>query len=166
MAMRKECDAASLWWTQQLNSSVAPPLSKDQVVFFQKTLSDVLEDKYTSHWYIDDPERGSAFRSIIHDNRTVDHVLLEAAAKAKIPNVKSRLPSDVIMWVDPLQIQVQFSHSPRRQLIYGKQASNDLLMDPSVLRGAAVFNTGATRTHHVKSIVDDEQQRQAQTVNM
>jgi len=172
MAMRKECEAASWWWTQQLNGSIAPPLTKEQLASFQKSLADVLEDKYTSHWYIEDPERGSAFRSIIHDNRTVDHVLLEAASKSKIPNLKSRLPADVIMWVDPLQIQVQYSHSPRRHLIYGKQGAHDHLMDPSVLRGVAMFNTGLAANgrpmhhHHVKSIVDDEQQRQAQTVNM
>lgn len=26
---------------------------------FQKALQEILEDKYTGHWYEDDPERGS-----------------------------------------------------------------------------------------------------------
>jgi len=71
----------------------------------------------------------------------VDQVLQESASRARIPNIKSRLSSEVIMCVDPHLIQVQYSHSPKRHVIFGKASENDLLMDPSVLRGAAIFNT-------------------------
>jgi len=165
MEMQKECEVAAWWWTSQLNSNIAPPLTKEQLMSFQKSLTEILEDKYLNHWYLDEPERGSAFRSIIFDNRTVDHVLLESASRASIPNVKSRLSAEVIMWVDPQQIQIQFAHSPKRHMIYGKNNSSDLLFDPSVLRGATVYNTPA-RTHSHRSFINDEQLRQAQIVNM
>lgn len=155
--MRKEIEAASIWWTSQLNTNVAPLLTKEQISSFQSALTEILEEKYTKHWYVEEPERGSAFRSISFDNRTVDHVLLEAAQRSKIPNIRSRLSNEVIMWVDPELIQVQYTHSPKRHVIYGK--SFDLLMDPSVLRGAAIFP-------RPKSLITDEQNRTATTVNM
>eukprot|EP01114_Cavostelium_apophysatum_P013950 TRINITY_DN3488_c0_g1_i1.p1 TRINITY_DN3488_c0_g1~~TRINITY_DN3488_c0_g1_i1.p1 ORF type:complete len:161 (-),score=22.04 TRINITY_DN3488_c0_g1_i1:147-629(-) len=160
MAMKQECEAASYWWTQQLNSNVAPILSQEQISIFQKSLAEILEDKYLNHWYLDDPERGSAFRSISYDNRVIDHVLLESAARAKIPNIKSRLQQEVIMWVDPNLIQVQYGHSPKRHVIYGKAGPADLLMDPSVLRGAAIYNT-PPRPHKAFAV-----QPEPQAVNM
>jgi len=180
MAMKKECDSAAFWWANQLNTSAAPLLSQEQISSFQRVLAEILESKYLNHWYPDEPERGSAFRSIINDNRTVDQVLLEAASKAKISNLKSRLNAEAIMWVDPHQIQVQFSHSPRRHLIYGNPISNDSMFDPTILRGAAVFNTHMSgsgssstslspqRTGSLlsRSFILDEQNRHAQTVNM
>jgi len=181
MAMKKECESAALWWANQLNTSIAPLVSQDQIATFQRALAEVLEGKYLNHWYPEEPERGSAFRSIINDNRTVDHVLLEAASISKIPNLKSRLNADAIMWVDPHQIQVQFSHSPRRHLIYGNPLSNEAMFDPTILRGAAVFNThmngsvSSSMNNHSpqrsgnllsRSFILDEQNRHAQTVNM
>jgi len=141
MSMKKECESASGWWTTQINATIAPPLDKEQLSTFQQVLCQILEEKYRNHWYADEPERGSAFRSIIYDNRTIDQVLLDAASRAKIHNLKTRLSNEVIMWVDPNQIQVQFSHSPRRHVIYGNPLATESMFDPSVLRGAAVYNT-------------------------
>jgi len=178
--MKKECEAAALWWTNQINTSMAPLISQEQISTFRSSLADILEQKYLNHWYPEEPERGSAFRSIINDNRTLDHVLLEAASTAKIPNLKSRINADAIMWVDPNQIQVQFSHSPRRHLIYGNPLSNETMFDPSLMRGAAVFNTqmsgtGTPSGHNSptrgnsllsRSFIQDEQNRIVQAVNM
>jgi len=183
--MKKECEAAALWWATQLNTTMAPLLQQEQILSFQKALAEILEQKYHNHWYPEEPERGSAFRSIINDNRTVDHVLMEAASKAKIPNLKSRLNADAIMWVDPNQIQVQFSHSPRRHHIYGNPLSSETMFDPSLMRGAAVYNTQMSGTGSpnnsptrsgspptrsgsllARSFIQDEQNRIAQVVNM
>lgn len=69
--------------------------------------------KHRTHHYL-----GSAFRAIIYETRLVDGVIMEAANRAKIANIKSRLQAEVIMWVDPRQIQIQYSHSSKRVLIF------------------------------------------------
>jgi len=111
----KECEVASWWWASNLSPAVAPAISNGQIVTFQKCLQDILEHKYESHWYIRDPERGSGFRSIMFEGHSVDGVLLQAARNSGIQNLKQRLTTQCIMWVDPGAVKVVYSHSPKKQ---------------------------------------------------
>ena len=122
--MKKECEAASWWWTYQLNIMVSPTLQNDNLVVFQRELCKLMELKYKNHWYMDDPERGHAFRSIMYDDGIVDSLLVTAAQKASITNLKHRLPCEVIMWCDPSSVKVQYSHTTPRKLhvVYEAQA--------------------------------------------
>eukprot|EP01117_Protostelium_nocturnum_P010912 TRINITY_DN393_c0_g1_i1.p1 TRINITY_DN393_c0_g1~~TRINITY_DN393_c0_g1_i1.p1 ORF type:complete len:171 (-),score=41.08 TRINITY_DN393_c0_g1_i1:199-711(-) len=107
----RECEIASCWWTCQMSQTIAPPLTEDQLQKFQSALQTVLEQRYENHWYTIDPERGSAFRSVLNEGRSMDQSLIMAARMANIPNLKGRLTVQCILWVDPGSIKVAYPHS-------------------------------------------------------
>src|SRR5689334_15705946 len=115
--MLKECEAASWWFASQLHSSY-PPLSSDQVLTFQQTLMQTWVKKYTGHWYVEEPDRGNAYRSILKNDRVIDNVLLTAANAAQISDIRTRLNGDFIMWIDPHTVKVQYSNTHKRVDIY------------------------------------------------
>jgi len=125
----KECEVASWWWASNLSPAVAPAISNGQIVTFQKCLQDILEHKYESHWYIRDPERGSGFRSIMFEGHSVDGVLLQAARHSGIQNLKQRLTTQCIMWVDPGAVKVVYSHSPKKQHVLYQAAPTSANMN-------------------------------------
>jgi len=114
---RKECEISAYWWTDQLRKS-NPPLESDQISRFQKHLTEILENKYEGHWYPQDPERGSAFRSLMCEHSVIDPVLEIAAKRAGITKLRQRLPLDLLMWIDPFSVKVQFAHSTKKTVIY------------------------------------------------
>lgn len=86
------------------------------------------EQRYNGHWYLEQPDRGHAYRSIWFSkaNGIVDSVLLEAAKEAGIVNLRDRLSTDVMMWVDPNQVCVQYSNMPpnKYHVIYEGSSTN------------------------------------------
>jgi len=124
--MKKEIEAASWWWTSQLNLSIAPPLNKDQLMTFHKSLCERMEEKYSGHWYADEPNRGEAFRSIMFEKNIIDNLLLESAHRAKITSLRSRMKTECIMWVDPQTVKIQFSNSgPKKFVIFERGVIED-----------------------------------------
>jgi hypothetical protein len=115
--MRQECQAASWWCVSQLANSY-PPLTKQQLTVFAQTLTENFIAKFSGHWYLDEPDRGSAYRSISKDSRITDKTLKLAAKSANIDNIEKRLPNDFIMWIDPFKVQVQFSNTRKRIDVY------------------------------------------------
>jgi len=124
--MKKEIEAASWWWTSQLNVNIAPPLTKDQLLTFHKSLCGIMEEKYSGHWYADEPNRGEAFRSIMFEKNIIDNILLESAQRAKITSLRSRIKTECIMWVDPQTVKIQYSYSgPKKLIIYSRGVTED-----------------------------------------
>lgn len=113
--MLKECDAAA-WWIASLIKSENDLQINEQIVEFQKYLKEEMIQKYTGHWYEDEPDRGHAFRSILFD-RTIDPILVSAASKVGI-NLKDRVKVQFIMWVDPHCVKVQHKHSYSHSVVY------------------------------------------------
>ncbi|PRP88513.1 hypothetical protein PROFUN_03235 [Planoprotostelium fungivorum] len=114
----RECEVASCWWTSQLDTGVAPPLTEDQLSKFQMALQSILEQRYDNHWYPIDPERGTAYRSISSEGRSMDQVITQAARLSGIPNITGRLKVQCIMWVDPSSVKVAFSHAKKPNIIW------------------------------------------------
>jgi len=146
--MKKECEMASLWWAQQLTKSAAgqsasnnSPLSYDCLTVFQKTLEEMMSAKYENHWYPIQPDRGHAYRSIMCDRRVIDNLLLAAAKSAHIPNLRERFSeAELIMWVDPGCVKVQYSHAPKSpHTVY--QSPNALSGEDSIMKSSSVPNS-------------------------
>src|SRR5690606_30831235 len=90
---------------------VTPPLSRDQIMMFQKSLSKILEVRYGGHWYMEEPDRGHAFRSISYENGKVDRLLQEAGRSASISSLEQRRASELILCIDPGHVSVNYRHS-------------------------------------------------------
>ena len=95
--MKEEVEAAAAWWVERLNKK---SLTSHQVNVFCNSLQDHLYSRNQGHWFIEDPLRGSAFRSILFDVQ-LDSVLQKAAYAAGIQQIEDRLPRGVIMFVNP-----------------------------------------------------------------
>jgi protein Tob/BTG len=133
--MKKECSVASWFWTSQLNAILSPALTQIQLISFQKHLNDILEQRYSNHWYTDDPEKGHAFRSIWFHSSRIDPLLLEAAKKAGITDLSSRMQAEVIMWVDPGLVSVSYLQNPKKvNILYQDPAKQNSLPAEGVCR--------------------------------
>jgi hypothetical protein len=102
--MKKEIKAASSWWRGQLAKKITVVKQLEE---FQKHFEDMLQSRYEGHWYVSDPLRGSAFRSISFDQR-LDPLLTRTARTAGIENIEILL-SHVryqVMFVNPGCVKV------------------------------------------------------------
>jgi hypothetical protein len=102
--MKKEIKAASSWWRGQLAKKITVVKQLEE---FQRHFEDMLQSRYEGHWYVSDPLRGSAFRSISFDQR-LDPLLTRTAKAAGIENIEILL-SHVryqVMFVNPGCVKV------------------------------------------------------------
>ena len=100
--MKDEIEAGVRWWCAQLSSDMSEA-DKDS---FQMHFNDVLIELYTGHWYTEDAQKGSGYRSILQD-MTMDTKITEAARRAGINGMKAKVPEDVCMWINPGEVKVE-----------------------------------------------------------
>ena len=69
---------------------------------FNINLQDILTKKYSDAWSYGNPWVGSDFRAL-RINENLDPRIVEASLVSDIPieEIQSRLPSDLIIWIDP-----------------------------------------------------------------
>jgi hypothetical protein len=132
--MKKECEAASWWWAGQINGTIAPVLTGDQLITFQRTLANILEERYKNHWYPTDPDRGHGYRCIWFNkqNGIVDSVILAAARQAQIFDIKNRIHVDVFMWCDPGNVRIQYNNAPGKYHSIFEAVGDDGAKSPSL----------------------------------
>lgn len=103
----KEIEAASIWWTSQIERHI--PKSKADK--FKTLLQHHLLQKISGHWYEHDPLRGSGYRSILVDELQTDRTLLRVALECGddvYRVVKKILPKrPVVMWINPGYVSVR-----------------------------------------------------------
>jgi len=124
--------SAALWWTNQLKKKV--PNSPQILQAFKEALENEMFLRFEGHWYEDDSQRGSAYRSVSFDNR-LDSVLSRAARTVGIKTVEKLLSHTRyhIMFVNPGEVKVQngtrLGPLPSFKLVYkkgsGKRSSKD-----------------------------------------
>mmetsp|Transcript_132303 Transcript_132303/g.197116 ORF Transcript_132303/g.197116 Transcript_132303/m.197116 type:complete len:185 (-) Transcript_132303:105-659(-) len=123
--MKQEIDIAAAYWSDLL----APHLSYNCKQSFHIHLSQLLAQKYSSHWYIDTPQRGQAYREIVCDpeNTYIDVVLTRAAEESGFNFIQAYGPNRGLrMWVDPGEVEISFTESPLCQRIIYQQQSRSL----------------------------------------
>ena len=92
-------------------------LSVTEVNTFEQALRRGIINRCEVRWYPNEPLRGSGLRSIIND-LTVDPLLVEAAAAARIRDVRFRLPQAVV-WVNPSSVKVKLEEERFTQVLFG-----------------------------------------------
>ncbi|XP_063799331.1 protein BTG4 [Pseudophryne corroboree] len=80
-------------------------LNKAQIDKFAAKLTTVLFARYKSHWYVENPTKGQAFRCIrINKFQAVDSVLAEACVESNVKFDDLGMPKEMTIWVDPFEV--------------------------------------------------------------
>ncbi|XP_048356827.1 protein BTG3-like [Sphaerodactylus townsendi] len=80
-------------------------LAKGQVKRFGESLVTVLCERFSEHWYPENPLKGQAYRCIrINKWHTVDDSLLKACTECGLDYSELALPREVSIWIDPGEV--------------------------------------------------------------
>ncbi|XP_069804193.1 protein BTG4 [Dendropsophus ebraccatus] len=80
-------------------------LSKQKIEKFAAKLTTILFARYKTHWYVENPSKGQAFRCIrINKCQSVDSVLEQACAESEVEFEDLGLPKEMTIWVDPFEV--------------------------------------------------------------
>ena len=99
---------AAKWWRENLS------LSPQQCNLFEASLIKSCAKKFTSHWFVNNPTKGQAFRSISYDKFNRPDPLLREVADDISVDIFSCFPKymeNCIMWIDPNSVIVKTSWS-------------------------------------------------------
>lgn len=119
--MLSEISSAARWWSTSLAEAVDAPAKAS----FVRALLEQLQARFAGHWYVENPIKGQAYRSIVYDPEyaVVDDAILAAAEHAGIPDIRTVLAkcvsSGVRMWIDPDEVTVEnVKGKAQRKVIY------------------------------------------------
>lgn len=110
-----EVSKAVMWWVHGLCHPSGAEVKPDTKRKFKECLFRELEFRCAYHWYPADPQRGSGYRSVLHDFN-VDVALARACAACDLPT--TALPAHQIMFVNPGEVKVVDTHSNVSQILY------------------------------------------------
>ena len=104
-----ECSAAAKWIASHVQTSEQGLLAS--------CIAEVLAERYSGHWYEDEPHRGSGYRAISCSVHGLDQLLVKAAQRAK-QDPKKLL--DILVdrgvqtvWVNPGEVKAQHGNAAR-----------------------------------------------------
>ncbi|KAG8181257.1 hypothetical protein JTE90_013028 [Oedothorax gibbosus] len=105
--MKEEILAAVNFLTRLVGKN--EDLSSDQVEVFQNSLGTILMEKFDGHWFPEKPCKGQAYRCIrVNGNERRDPVLEQAAEMCGLEYENLKLPVELTVWVDPLEVCCRF----------------------------------------------------------
>ncbi|KFM60104.1 hypothetical protein X975_24048, partial [Stegodyphus mimosarum] len=105
--MKEEVYAAVNFLTRLVRTN--ENLSADQVEVFQRSLGSILMDKFKGHWFPEKPCKGQAYRCIrVNGRERRDPVLEQAAEMCGLQYENLKLPVELTVWVDPLEVCCRF----------------------------------------------------------
>jgi protein Tob/BTG len=98
-------------------------VSEAQLARFHDALIDVLRRRYRDHWFPDKPFKGSGFRCI-RINGKFDPMIGEAGESAGLSAkfLHSIFPSELTLWVDPLEVSYRIGENGSICVLYEFQA--------------------------------------------
>jgi len=105
-----EVNKAVEWWSSKI---IGVP--HQNIWIFKQNLEGLIYLRIHKHWYLDNPSKGSGYRSIINDHHT-DPILLHACNAAQIH--PSKLPSDCVLVLSPGIVRVRSLATEIEQVIY------------------------------------------------
>jgi protein Tob/BTG len=77
----------------------------------KETLTQILQDRYKDHWYVDKPLKGQAYRCIRlrKNDKNHDYIVDLLIKKMQNLNVESCLCKvDITLWIDPGEVSYRY----------------------------------------------------------
>ncbi|BFZ17304.1 hypothetical protein BsWGS_20343 [Bradybaena similaris] len=122
-------------------------LPRRRVDLFGEELEMGLKEKFIGHWYPENPSKGSGFRCVKGSGDEVDLVIVKAAIKAglDIVEVKSYLPEDLTIWIDPTEVSYKIGEKGPVKVLYSEKKDDDVSdnVDKEVQAANRTFNPEA-----------------------
>ena len=123
-------------------------LPRRRVMQLLQTLEDELKARFEHHWHPEDPERGSAYRSLKFDD-SLDPVVRHCAKKSGVPveEILTYLPEDLHLWIDPNCVSFRSGERSALQYLFydGKDLEREL---PPPRAGFNDYGTESTPPVH------------------
>ena len=97
-------------------------LPRRRVDLFGEELEVGLKEKFQGHWYPERPSKGSGYRCVKGNGDGIDPVLVEAATKAGLDifEVKTYLPEDLTIWIDPSEVSYKIGERGVVKVLYSE----------------------------------------------
>ena len=106
-----EVKSAVNWWAKTIEDSH----NKNQIEYFKEVLENIIYGKIYNHWYPSEPSKGSAYRSILNDNK-IDNILMMACKYTGIQPEK--LAGRVVVIISPGIVRVRSLMYEKEEIIY------------------------------------------------
>ena len=141
--MKTEVQSAVEFLTSLLSRRIPEAEKTSQ---FNESLENVMCSHYADHWFPEKPNKGSAYRCIRIVNRKMDPLLAKAGAKVGLDECEllNYLPSELTMWVDPLEVSYRIGEDGSIGVLYEMKKAAPSAMPkpaPSPVRVSSEFDS-------------------------
>jgi protein Tob/BTG len=101
-----------------------PAVGEQQLEKFRAAVVEVLRRRYRDHWFPEKPFKGSGYRCI-RINGKMDPVIAQAAETCGLAAnlIHSTFPSELTMWIDPLEVSYRIGENGSICVLYEHKAS-------------------------------------------
>ena len=126
--MIPEIDSAVSFLASILRATInGQSLTAEQLLLFQQSLVSAFRHRCDGHWFPERPSRGSAYRCIRIVNRSLDRDLASAATAAGVSEtvLRSLLPPELTLWIDPEEVSYRFGEDGSIGVIYDARSVGD-----------------------------------------
>ena len=128
--MIPEIDSAAGFLSNILRTTMSGQsvrLTNEQMCQFRQTLVSAFRHRCDGHWFPERPLKGSAYRCIRIANRSLDRDVAMAGTAAGVPEsqLRSLLPSELTLWIDPDEVSYRFGEEGSVGIIYDGRSSGD-----------------------------------------